>query len=164
MNAAELQSKIDHAFRNVARPTIFTTCRCEECLALDKLLQTRDHSTFAVDDVDMSLCLLSAEGLTYWIPALVRVCLMHDRDSGCDVCDTFIRSELGMPLPLDAFPHQHPRFSPLNPEQTSVLVNFLTYIENKWYAQRAEGTPRELARAIRNWKRFAGVPNEPNNP
>jgi hypothetical protein len=164
MDAAELQRKIDHAFRNVARPTTFTTCHCEECLALDKLLQTRDHSTFAADDVDMSLCLLSPEGLTYWIPALVRVCLMHDRDSGCDVCDTFINSELGMPLPRDDFPHQHPKFAPLDPEQTSVLVNFLTYIEKKWYAEMAEETPRELARAIRNWKRFAGVPNEPKKP
>jgi hypothetical protein len=103
----------------------------------------------------MSLCLLSPEGLTYWIPALVRVCLMHDRDSGCDVCDTFINSELGMPLPRDDFPHQHPRFASLHPEQISVLVNFLTYIEEKWYAEIAEETPRELARAIRNWKRLA---------
>lgn len=157
MNAGELQHKIDHAFRNVVRPTIFTTCRCEECLVLDKLLQTRDYSTFAADDVGMSLCLLSPEGLTYWIPALVRVCLMHERDSLCDVCDTFINSELGMPLPRDNFPLQHPKFASLNPEQISVLVKFLMYIEEKWYAEIAEETPRELARAIRNWKRLAGT-------
>ena len=164
MDAAELQRKVDHAFRNVLRPTTFTTCQCEECSTLDILLQTRDRSTFAADDVGMSLCLLSPEGLTYWTPALVRVCLTHIRDSGCDVCNAFINTELGMPLPRDRFPHQHPKFAPLNPEQTSVLVNFLTYTEEKWYAERAEETPRELARAIRNWKRFAGMPNEPNKP
>lgn len=154
MDTAELQRKIDHAFRNVARPTTFTTCHCEECMALDALLQTRDHSTFAADDLSLSLCLLSPAGLTYWIPALVRVCLMQGRDSGCDLCDTFINSELGMPLPLEAPSHQHPRFIPLDPEQTSALVNFLTYIEEKWYAEKTEETPRELTRAIRNWKRL----------
>jgi hypothetical protein len=164
MDAAELQRKIDHAFRNVARPTTFTTCHCEECSALDTLLQTRDHSTFSVNDVGMSLCLLSPEGLTYWTPAVVRVCLMHDRDSGCDVFDTFINSELGLPLPRDDFPRQHPKFASLNPEQTSLILNFLTYIEEKWYAKAADETPRELARAIRNWKRFAGVTHDPDTP
>ncbi|MBL8856397.1 MAG: hypothetical protein JNK57_20695 [Planctomycetaceae bacterium] len=62
-----------------------------------------------------------------------------------------------MALPRDDFPQQHPKVASLNPEQISVLLNFLTYIEEKWYAEIAEETPRELARAIRNWKRLAGA-------
>ena len=105
----------------------------------------------------MSLCLLSPEGLTYWAPALVRVCLTCDRDAGCEVCDMFINSELGLPLPRDNFPHQHPRLASLSPEQTLLLLQFLTYIEENWYAKTGDETPRELARAIRNWKRFVGA-------
>lgn len=164
MDAAELQRKMDRAFRNVERPTSFTTCHCDECSALDALLRTRDHSTLSPNDIGMSLCLLSPEGLTYWTPALVRICLTHDRDYGCDVCDTFIDSQLGVPLPREEFPYQHPKFASLNPEQVSLLLQFLTYIKETWYANTSDETPRELARAIRNWKRFASVNDESSKP
>ncbi len=156
MSAAELLREIAWAFRHVVRPSTFTTCHCDECSALDSLLQTRDHATLIAQDIGMSLCLLSPDGLTYWTPALVRICLTHDRDSGCDVRDTFIDAHLGAPLPGDVFPSKHPKFASLNREQTTLMLNFLMHIEENWYGKRSEETPRELARAIRNWKRFAG--------
>ena len=75
MDATTLQCRIDRAFRKVSRPATFTTCRCDECTTFDALLHARDHLTLAATDVGMSLCLMSPEGLTYWTPALVSLCL-----------------------------------------------------------------------------------------
>lgn len=157
MDATALQNKIDQAFRILSRPTSFTTCRCDECFLLDSVLQSKDYNTLAATDVGMSLCLISPEGMTYWIPALVRLCLTGDRDQWCEACDHFIKSELGLSLPKMDFPCQHPRFASLNPEQTALVLEFLKHIEASWYTKDRQEAPRELARAIRNWSRFAGV-------
>jgi hypothetical protein len=164
MDATLLQSRIEAAFRNVRRPATFTVCHCDECSAFDELLKTRDYQTLNEADINMSLCLMSPEGLAYWTPALVRLCLTHDRDDGWEACNHFIDQEPGLALPLNAFPVQHPRFASLNAEQTFLILEFLSYIEEAWYAQNQLETPRELARAIRNWSRFAGVDLNTNKP
>ena len=64
---------------------------------------------------------------------------------------------MGRALPKLEFPSQHPKFVSLNPEQTTLVLEFLKYIEENWYTRNQEEKPRELARAIRNWSRFAGV-------
>lgn len=157
-----LQHVIKLAFQSVARPATFTTCQCEECAALNTLLKSREHSTLAANDIGMSLCLLSPEGLTYWTPALIRLCLARERATRCFVCDGFINVELGLPLPREKFPDHHPRFASLNREQTSLILFFHMYVEENWYSRSSEATPRELVRAIRNWRRFAGVHEESN--
>jgi hypothetical protein len=124
-----LQREIELAVRNVTRSATFTTCQCEECSALDTLLTSREHSTLAANDIGMSLCLLSPEGLTYWTPALIHLCLARERATRCLICDSFIDAELGLPLPRDNFPDHHPRFASLNREQTSLILFFLLYVE-----------------------------------
>ena len=148
--------KFVKAFQKVPRPVTFTTCHCDECSIFDALLQTRDHHTLTEADIGMSLCLMSPEGLRYWTPALVRLCLMRARDDGWEGCNHFIDSELGQPLSRITYPVQHPRFASLNSEQTILVLEFLKHIEQNWYAKNQIETPRELARAIRNWSRFAG--------
>jgi hypothetical protein len=169
MDATGLQCKFEKAFEKVCRPAIFTTCPCDECSTFDALLQTREHHTLTAADIDMSLCLMSPEGLVYWTPALVRFCLTREVDDGWEACNHFINSELGLPLPRKAFPVQHPRFTSLNPEQTILILEFLLHIEENRYTKDSKETPRELARAIRNWSRFSGVKldtqkNSRNNP
>ena len=157
MDANALQRKIDRAFRTVPRPATFTICRCDECSVFDALLRTRDHQTITEADIGMSLCLMSPEGLVYWTPSLVRLCLTRDRDNGWEACNHFIDSELGLPLSRRELPCQHPKFTSLNSEQTILLLDFLKLVQELWYTQAHEETPRELARAIRNWSNFAGV-------
>ncbi|MFN8741898.1 MAG: DUF6714 family protein [Pirellula sp.] len=157
MEATALQCKFEKAFERVRRPARFTTCHCDECSTFDALLQSREYHTLTEADIDMSLCLMSPEGLVYWTPALVRLCLMRETDDGWEACNHFINSELGLPLPRNASPVQHPRFASLNSEQTILILEFLLHIEENWYTKDSKETPRELARAIRNWSRFAGV-------
>jgi hypothetical protein len=155
MDAAELQSAFDRAFRNAARPATFTACHCPECEDLDALLQTRDHSNLDESDICGSICFLSPEGLTYWAPALVRICLSQNDVSESNICDQYINSMLGQPLQREKIYTQHPRFTQLNAEQSSLILSFLVYINDTGYTQMNKETPRELARAICNWKRLA---------
>ena len=163
MDATSLQRKFESAFQKVLRPATFTTCHCDECTTLDALFQTRDPQTLTEEDIGMSLCLMSPEGLTYWTPALVRLCLTREPDNEWEACNHFINSELGLPLPRNEFPVQHPRFASLNREQTTLVLEFLKYIEETRYTIDQKQTPRELARAIRNWSRFAGVEIDTHN-
>lgn len=162
MDAPRLQCKFERAFKNVSRPARFTTCHCDECSTFDALLQTREYHTLTEADIGMSLCLMSPEGLTYWTPALVRLCLTSERVEGWEACNHFVNSELGLPLPRNEFPVQHPRFASLNPEQTILVLEFLQHVEETWYTKHLLETPRELARAIRNWSKFAGVAIDTN--
>jgi hypothetical protein len=157
MDATELQPKFEKAFEKVRRPGAFTNCHCDECAAFDALLQTRNYHTITEADIGMSLCLMSPEGLAYWTPALVRLCLTRGGDNAWEACNHFINSVLGLPLPRSSFPVQHPKFASLNQEQTALILEFLLHIEETWYTSEHKETPRELARAIRNWSRFAGV-------
>ncbi len=157
MNTIVLQRKFEKAFEKVRRPATFTTCPCDECSTFDALLKTREYDTLTEADIDMSLCLMSPEGLVYWTPALVRLCLTREVDDRWEACNHFINSELGLPIPRNVCLVQHPRFAPLNPEQTTLILEFLLHIEESWYTKGGKETPRELARAIRNWSRFAGV-------
>jgi hypothetical protein len=108
-------------------------------------------------DFEMSLSLLSPEGRTYWAPALMKLCLAESADVGCDTCDQFVNWELGQPLSRSKFPAAHPKFPTLTPQQTNAVLKFLRHFETTCYNERGESIPRELARALDNWSRLAGV-------
>lgn len=154
-NAESLIHRIEKAFASIQRPERFTTCECDECEELSLLLNQRTYETLTGEELDLSTCLLSPEGLTYWAPCLMKLSIRSEIDNVCAAVEAFVKSEIGKPLSKEAFPIMHPRFIPLSAEQTSVILDFLYFIEESWYIDVGLSTPREVTRAIRNWSRFA---------
>lgn len=72
--------QIDAAFAAVERPEHFTDfTHCCECSEHDELLRSRDRDSLQLADVGNAgwdpLCFCSAQGIAYWLPALVRFAL-----------------------------------------------------------------------------------------
>lgn len=73
------------AFAACAKPEHFTNYKhCDECLAHDELLRSRDRKSLLLEDVNNPgwdpLCFTSAEGFFYYLPTLVRFCLTPSPD------------------------------------------------------------------------------------
>jgi len=76
----EMIDAVQHAFAAEPRPEHFTDHRhCCECAEHDALLASRDLESLRLEDVNNAgwdpICFVTAEGLRYYLPALVRLAL-----------------------------------------------------------------------------------------
>jgi hypothetical protein len=76
---------IDRAFRDVARPALFTVADDDpETMDHEALLSSKDHDSLTLEDVNnpgyhpMTECL--PPGFAYYFPALARFALVHPTD------------------------------------------------------------------------------------
>ena len=144
------------AFQGVPRPGRVNSCLCDECRELDELLSHRDNDTLDASDLDFSESLLSTDALRFFMPGLIRLCLRPDAVADGRLYDNFVYSTLGQPVSKKNPPKHHPRFPVLTKEQTTVVLAFLEHLDRTRY-NTEEGRPRELRRAIDNWRNFVGT-------
>jgi hypothetical protein len=154
-----------NAFQAVPRPARVNDCPCDECRELDELLSHRDNETLDASDLDFSEALLSTEALRFFMPGLIRLCLRPDAVADGGLYDNFVYGTLGQPVSKKKPPKHHPRFPVLTKEQSMAVLAFLEHLDRTRYD--TEERPRELRRALDNWRHFVetlGVTSTPTQP
>ena len=86
MTRDEILSEVREHFGDIPRPRMFIrgTCRCEECLEHERVMQSFSPDSLPLGELDNPgwdpICFASDEAYAYLMPGLVRLALEHTDD------------------------------------------------------------------------------------
>jgi hypothetical protein len=152
----EILQLVEEAFAAAPRPEHFTNdTHCDECREHDELMRSRDRASLTVEDVGDTwtpLPFLTPEGYRYYMPAMIRLALSEE---GEDLLEALVR-QLGAPISAKQPASCLPQTTLFTPQEARAVLAFLIHVRD--HGGRAweppAGSPRVLARAIRNWEHF----------
>ena len=143
--------QVDEAFASAPRPEHFTDFgHCDECLAHDRLLRSRDRETLQRTDLPEGndpMCFISPAGFAYYFPALARFAVWEAAAITGPYAPQLL-FHLWSGGPYNTF------LAAFAPEQRRAVVEFLGYIGHCGSAGVIDHD--YLRQAIENWSAAGG--------